>query len=228
MSAIQQLLLGNAGVAAGGGGPKTIDGTAGGQFSGAGPGTITLSTTQTNDVAILVYFHENNATTNTIASVTSPHLTWAKRSSYFTLSTWDFEIWWAPAAAVLTSEVITITLTGPTDDAAYHAFGVNGCSNISAPWDTNASLATAHNTTSASSLTLSGISTSFANSMTIGVQGSAANVRFNNPAGTTKIRADQANSGGTLFACLGSYYQNNSSALSSASYTATLSTGSGN
>ena len=128
---------------------------------------------------------------------------------------------------MLTSEVITITLTGPTDDAAYHAFGVNGCANISSPWDTNASLATAHNTTATSSLTLSGISTNSANSMVIGVQGSAANMSFNNPVGTTKIRADQANGGGVLLAILGSYYQNNTSAVSGASYTATLSSSSG-
>jgi hypothetical protein len=88
-------------------------------------------------------------------------------------------------------------------------------------------LTTAHSTFAGSSLTLSGISTNSANPMIIGMMGSPANVRYNNPAGTTQIRADQANGGGTLFACLGSWYQNNSSALSSASYTATLSSGSG-
>src|SRR4051812_14971446 len=81
---------------------KTIDGTAGGQFSATNTGTVTLTTAQNNDVIVLLYYHESNTHgTETIQTVTSPNLTWTKRVAYtFTIggNPWDFEIWWAPAA----------------------------------------------------------------------------------------------------------------------------------
>src|SRR5258708_20690434 len=94
---------------------KTIDGTAGNQFSATNTGTITLTTTLTNNVIILVYYHESNTHgAQTISSVTSTHLTWTRRSFFNPTvgsNPWDFEIWWAPATAALTAEVITIALT---------------------------------------------------------------------------------------------------------------------
>jgi hypothetical protein len=208
---------------------KSIDGTAGGQFTGAGPGTITLTTTQANDVVVLVYFHGANSGTTAISSVTSPHLTWTKRSNWIDSpvgALFDFEIWWAPAAAVLTSEVITITIPAAIDDAAYHVFGANGCSNISAPWDTHASLATAHVESSGGTATVPGVSTNSTAPMTIGFVGSRSNLTISSiPAGTTRIRADQLNGGGAQFAVMCSFYQNNPSALSGVSYASSASGG---
>ena len=81
-------------------GPKTIDGTAGGQFSVGINGNISLTTTLPNDVIILMYFHEFSSA-QTIATVTSPHLTWTKRRNYpVTLGGFpsSLEIWWRPQA----------------------------------------------------------------------------------------------------------------------------------
>jgi hypothetical protein len=206
---------------------KAIDGTAGGQFSTTSTGTVTLTTTQPNDVIILSYFHNGGSGAHTIASVTSAHLTWAKRSQHG----WgggpsNNEIWWATASAPLTSEVITITLTPATniDDAAYHAFGVSGCPNPSSPWDTDASLAAAFasvvNSTPAS-LTISGVSTSSSIPMLIGNTGTYNNIAIAAPSGTTAVRAEQINSGGILYARTSTFYKNYSSPLSGASFSST-------
>lgn len=212
---------------------KAIDGTAGGQFSTTNTGTVTLTTTQSNDVIILMFYHENKpgSTSPTISTVTSSHLTWAKRKGY-TFNTGsgtncqDLEIWWATASAALTSEVITITLTGSIDDAAYHAFGVSGCPNPSAPWDTNVSLAGANvaapTAVGTTTLTVSGVSTTSTVSMVIGAWGNTFNHDITIPSGTTQVRSPQHNGGGTFFAYMGSFYQNYSSAVSSASYTGTV------
>jgi hypothetical protein len=216
---------------AGGGGTKAIDGTAGGQFSGTNTGTVTLTTTQANDVIVLMYFHENAThagVPQSISSVTSTHLTWAKRKAYSWEQTTtniydDLEIWWANASAALTSEVITITLTGPIDDAAYQAFGVSGSSSPSSPWDANASLATANNSwtgATTSALTVSGVSTNNP-VMMVGCRGTPNSQGIFNPSGTTAVRADQNNSGGNQFAIMGSFYENFASALSSSSFSTT-------
>jgi hypothetical protein len=208
---------------------KVIDGTAGGQFSTTNTGTVTLTTTQANDVIILSYFHNGGSGARTIATVTSPHLTWAKRSQ----NGWgggpsDNEIWWATASSPLTSEVITITLAGGNiDDAAYHAFGVHGCPNPSSPWDTHASLATAFAAAAAPQsgpLTISSISTNSSVPMLIGNTGTYNNVVISPPSGTTLVRADQFNSGGILFARASTFYQNFSSQISSASFSSTPAT----
>ena len=206
--------------------PKTIDGTAGGQFASTNTGTVTLSTTLANDVIVLMYFHQQTSA-QTIATVTSPHLTWTKRKNYPSTvgsRSTDLEIWWAPSSAVLTSEVITITTTAGIDGAAYHAFGVHGCANIASPWDGNSSLATAQNTGNAvSSLTISGISTNSGAPLIIGCTGAVNPYIIPQPAGTTPIRADEHNGAGGLWAYFTSFYQSNSTALVGASYTATYS-----
>lgn len=203
---------------------KFIDGSAGGQFSSGTTGTVTLSTTTANDLIVLMYFHEQTSA-RTIATVTSPHLTWTKRSNYaVTLNGFpsDLEIWWAPSSAVLTSEVVTITTTGTIDDAAYHVFGVNGCANIASPWDTNGSLATARaNANPATSATVSGVSTNSTVPMILGCTGAPINSTIIKPVGTTQVRAPQNNPGGSKYAYFTSFYQNYSSAVASASYTTT-------
>lgn len=209
---------------------KAIDGTAGANFSTASTGTVTLTTTQSNDVIILSYFHNGGSGAHTISTVTSAHLTWAKRSQ----RGWgggpsDTEIWWATASSPLTSEVITITLAPATniDDAAYHAFGVSGCPNPASPWDTNASLATAFAfvAPSSSPLTVSGVSTDSPIPMLIGNTGTYNNIAITKPATTTLVRAEQINSGGTLFARTNTFYQNFSSPISSASFSSTPASG---
>ena len=124
------------------GSTPSLDGTATGQWSGSATGTVTVTTTQVNDVVILLIGCEQNAALQTVSSVASAHLTFARRGGFNgqpgTGNYQSFEIWWAPATTVLTSEVVTITLSAATDDAAVVAFAVHGAANIASPWDTGA------------------------------------------------------------------------------------------
>jgi len=210
---------------------KTIDGTAGGQFTRTNTGTITLTTTQTNDVAVLIYYHESdNLAAETIASVTSPNLTWVHHRTYNPTvggNPWDFEIWYAPAPVAVTAELITITLTGTIDGAAYHAFGVNGCPNISSPWDPNCTLLTSQNSVGpAASNTVAGVDTCSTGPMIIGFTGMAnLPTPIIPPGGATPIRADEHNNSPVLFAWFTSFFQNFAVANSGASYTTTPTAG---
>ena len=130
---------------------KSIDGSAKATFAFTNSGTVTLTTTQTNDVIVLVYYGATlspNAA-RTVSTVTSSGLTWTKRSgNTYTHASGNtdrssIEIWWAVAAAALTSHVITVTTSGNVDNGYLNVFGVRGCATPSAPWDTHASLATA-------------------------------------------------------------------------------------
>ena len=121
-------------------GTPTLDGTATGQFTSTTSGTVTLSTTKTNDVIVLLVASEQT-TLQTVSSVTSAHLTWTRRGGgniFFAGQGCynNLEVWWAPSTGILTSEVITVTMTGSIDDVAMAAFGVNGAANIASPWDT--------------------------------------------------------------------------------------------
>lgn len=216
-----------------------IDGTAAGQFSTTNTGTVTLSTTQTNDVIVLMFFAENFTHLGvdaTISTVTSPNLTWAKRHSYNVQdpsigpnTPKDIEIWWAHAIAALSSEVITITTTSAIDDAAYQAFGVSGSPSPSSPWDANASLSSAHGDQNfAAPPTSVGItiSTDTGNNMVIGAWGCWQPQDLTNPSGTTAVRAAEHNAGGNKFAYMQSFYKINPSALSGVTYTTSLPSGS--
>ena len=129
----------------------------------------------------------------------------------------------APSSGVLTAEAISIATTSSIDDAAYHVFGVNGCANISAPWDTHSSLTTAQaNVNPGTSATVSGVSTNSAAPMILGCTGTLAIFNtITKPTGTTLVRAGEVNSGGIRGAAFTSFYQTNSSAVTSASYTTT-------
>jgi hypothetical protein len=206
-----------------------IDGTAGGQFSTTNTGTVTLTTTSANDVIILMYYHQDsqhNNTTSTISSVASTHLTWTKRKQFgwseaAGTDEQNIEIWWAVAASALTSEVITITLTSAIDDAAYQAFGISGVANPNSPWDANASHPAGAHVLNQTSNTVSGITSNVAKNMVIGCWGSFQNITVTNPSGTTAVRAQQSNNGGVFFAHMQSFYEINTSALSSASFQTT-------
>src|SRR5260370_27857859 len=94
---------------------KGIDGSASGTFGGSS-GTVTLTTTLANDVIIICIHNEKSGSAQTVSTVTSTHLTWARRTSQAWLnsggdaSSNNQEIWWATASSALTSEVITVTL----------------------------------------------------------------------------------------------------------------------
>jgi len=109
---------------------KAIDGNGTGQFTGTNTGTCVLTTTQANDVIIVMVHCEKTGSAQTVASVTSPHVTFSKRSSLAFVNTnnssnQNLEVWWGVAASALSAETITITLSAATDDASYVAFGVS-------------------------------------------------------------------------------------------------------
>lgn len=93
-----------------------------------------LTTSNPNDVICVAAF----ASHQTIASVTSPHLTFTRRASVSV--PYAADLWVANAASPLAGEVITVTFSGasPYGSGAI-AFGVSG-GNPAAPWDTNGSL----------------------------------------------------------------------------------------
>jgi hypothetical protein len=122
-----------------------------------------LTTTLTNDV-VIVAVQVITTGTATSTAVTSPHLTFTKYAEIDHAGGFSqLELWWAPAPALLSSEVITVTV----GTAAYLdiiAFAVNGCS-LTSPWDPNGSLP-AMSAAGPSSLT---ISTSNANDMILAI-----------------------------------------------------------
>ncbi len=204
---------------------KAIDGSASGTFGGSS-GTVTLTTTLANDVIIICIHNEKSGSAQTVSTVTSTHLTWARRTSQAWLnsggdaSSNNQEIWWATASSALTSEVITVTLSAATDDASMAAFGVNGCPTPSSPWDANGAVpAMAFTTTvtdSTTPLTVSGISTNSTVPMLIGFLGASEGNALGIPTGTTSI-VNILNSGGVNFSHTEAFFENFSSAVSSAS-----------
>lgn len=115
--------------------PLSIDGSIS-NFTAVGTSlALSLSTTKSNDVVVVGI--SNGASGPTIGVVGSSLGAFTRRSRSAT-GIQNVEMWYAIAAAPLSSETITITDT-TTGSIGATAFGVNGA-KTSAPWDTNASL----------------------------------------------------------------------------------------
>jgi hypothetical protein len=218
--------------AIGGGGTKAIDGSATGQFSLTNTGTVSL-TTSTANVIILTVHNQKVASAQTVSTVTSSHLTWARRTSDAWVDTVtvfadeNMEIWWAHASGPLSSEVITVTLTGAIDDASMVAFGVTNCATPTAPWDSNGAVpAFADNVSSSpANVTVSGVSTTSTSPMVIGFIATGGSYSPGIPTGTTSIASVRNVGGSTGYSYSSAFYHNYSSALSSASFTTTSTSG---
>jgi hypothetical protein len=124
----------------GGGGPLLLDGTGTGSFSVGTSGTVTLTTTMADDIVVIGVGTEKNATAiQTVTSIADvAGLTWNFAGRASETNQQCLEVWWAHAPAALTGDVITVTISGTTDDAVMLAFGVNGA-NLLSPLDTNVS-----------------------------------------------------------------------------------------
>lgn len=151
-----------------------IDGTNSASGTSASTYTLTISTTQANDVLILA--SGTNVATGT-ASITAisdtAGLIWTKRASSAIANTLSFvETWFAIAANPLTGNTITVTLSQTAAGYQGIVFAVSG-RNTTAPFDTNSSLPAipAENTAPA-------VSTTAASAFIFGVirSGGAANV----------------------------------------------------
>ncbi len=199
----------------------SADGSATGTFSTTNSGTVTLSTTNANDVIVVEETNENgpNAAVLTVSSVTASGLSFAQRSS-FTLGAptyQDAEVWWAVASSPLASTVITVTISGTTDDASLVAFGVSGA-NTASPWDPNISLPATATGSPSTTPTVNGVSTTNANDIILGFQGNGNNagafaVSETAGAGFTLIQ-DVANNGAVNADDASAEYQTVSSAQS--------------
>jgi hypothetical protein len=131
----------------------SLDGNAHGSSTTATTATATLTTSLTNDViiAFVEVSHPTNAPS--VTSVAGGGLTWTKRqtkSMTFTANTAGklvAEEWWAPSTGALTAQVITVTgaASGTPDHCNIIVFGVTGCNNINAPFDSNGGLPVSYN-----------------------------------------------------------------------------------
>jgi len=165
--------------------PLSLDGSTGSTFSySSTSGSVTLSTTNANDVIIVQVGSETTSSHggpvyDTVSSITDTKgLSWFERSDVQlhpgggSQTDWDDEeVWYAISSTKLTSDVITVHMTGTTDDAAIIAFGVSGANTLS-PWDTNPSLpATAKDTFGFGGTATATVSTTSSNTMLLGFVG---------------------------------------------------------
>jgi hypothetical protein len=208
----------------------SIDNSAAAIFSVASSGTVTLSTSLTNDVIVVIVGFDS-AATRTVTSITdNAGLSWTKRSSLALASdgnsyTNDIEVWWAISTGTLSSDSITAHLSGSIDDATITAIAINGA-NTSSPWDTNAGLpATARGIITASNATLD-VSTTAVNTMLLGFVGNDGHVGPGSYHGwiavspdTSVPNADQSNGGATHAWGSGVAYQIVSSAQTNTALT---------
>jgi hypothetical protein len=159
--------------------PLSLDGHAAssGSVSGSGNIAATLTTANSNDIIVACIYNEaqgHSAGPHAVSGVSGGGLTWTQRSSQ-TSTAFNgsaLEVWWAHASSPLSSVTITASFAGTTDDASIIVFGVSGCSNVAAPFDTNASLPKTAQSTSASSPSVAGVSTDFAKTFIFGAAGS--------------------------------------------------------
>ena len=174
--------------------PLSLDGSASNTAASTAAPTVTLTTTLVNDIIVVFVSTTKISPASTVTSITdTAGLTWTKRSSFeYTSGTrFNLEVWWAPSTGVLSSDVITANLGATATQTVMIAFGVNGA-NFAAPWDTNGTLpATA---TSTGTPTVSGVSTTNANTMLLGFENHASTAADTAGSGYTLIKNQAASS----------------------------------
>jgi hypothetical protein len=103
--------------------------------------TITLTTSQANDIIVVAFCANDNSSTNvpTATGVSGASLgAFTKRASISNTggNGYALEVWYATASSALSGEVITITYAHSIDCSAMVAFGVHGATQ----WDPNGAL----------------------------------------------------------------------------------------
>ncbi len=131
--------------------PPTLDGSVGWEFFDADGSAASgsLTTALTDDTIVVAVVSSNfggsgSSAIETVSAVTGGTLTFVRvggisgtvASSGFD-DGFNIEFWSAPSALALTSEAITVTLTGTVTNGCAVAFGVNGAT---LPFDPNGSL----------------------------------------------------------------------------------------
>lgn len=197
----------------------SIDGSviqAAGAFGGSNSTTITLSTTKTNSLIVVAIASEKTATTHqTVSTVTATGLTFTKRASVYQDNitgafgtTWNtLEIWSAPATAVQTSKVITVTMTGggTVDCGICAAFGVNFDTVTLPVWTSNVAMPRSTTSAATSAPTHTGGATN-ANAMFLAFANSADTVNQTIGSGFTLIKSGN-NPNGSIAMALGAEFK---------------------
>lgn len=184
--------------------------------------TVTLSTTATNELISVAICIENAAAARTVSSVTSTSgLVWTKRSSQSTTNNVLIERWWAFTAAIVTSEVITVTLSGSIDAGCLIASSVHGLFNPGLPYDPNVGVpisAVATSTPPAATY-----STTNVDDLLIAIYCSNNSTGVTAPAGWTKVISGVNGSGASRFCTAALYAKSVTGAQTSQTFTATAS-----
>jgi hypothetical protein len=115
------------------GSPPSLDGSA--LTSGfGGPKTLSLTTTQANDI-IIVDVIDNSCSGGTSAVSDAASLSWTKRAG----GTGIIQEWWALSVGILTADTITLSCSAGGGTVAGAAFGVNNA-NTTSPFDPNGAI----------------------------------------------------------------------------------------
>jgi hypothetical protein len=144
--------------------------------------SLSISTSGTNRLVVVEGHSERTVGQGSHAtmSVSGGGLTWHARSQVVLDNAGvpaaynDVEVWWAYAPTALTAAAITVTFSATVDGGTAVGSAVSGgpCT-FASPWDANGSLPATATSVSTSTLSVPGVSTTTANSMIIGVTGSA-------------------------------------------------------
>ncbi len=185
-----------------------LDGSAENAISDGTSGTVSLTTSNANDVIIVAVMVANASNTVTITDTSS--LTWnARTSANNTAYLYEF---YAIASSALSADTITVTLAS-TDNVLIVAFGVSGA-NTTTPFNTAAVTNTGSTTTPTGNITTTGSTLVYG---LFGLYNTAGT--FAAGSGYTAIQSGNIASGkGKKAATIGSEY-----ALESASGTYTVS-----
>ncbi len=145
--------------------------------------TLTLTTTATDDI---IYVGLAGSIGANITGVSSTNTTgWALRKRETNGADWC-EVWAGSATTALTSEAITVTLSGG-DYPAGVAFGVNGAASFASPFDANAAIPGGNNGASSTDPAISGVSTNSAYDLLLGFIGVGGNSAGSLPPAFTAI-----------------------------------------
>ena len=194
-----------------------IDGTA--KATGAGVSSVhcTLTTTQANDVIVVLVQVTNASAVVTISDVAG--LTWNLRALNADSGGTGHLIaeFWAVAPSALVADVITASFTGPATNVSLQAFGVSGSPSPSTPWDVNPALPIVTAVGSGASMSVHNIATTNSDDFVLSVFGTSDSPTITLPETTILL--------GTPPPSFGSQYVLEASPVSGLTQSASLSAG---
>lgn len=185
-----------------------IDGHISGHASNGTSASVTLTTTNANDVIVVAAYAEANSSSlnPSISGISATGVTgWTQREvvSHTGGTGYALSLWYGKASAALSAVSISVSFGAHFDDCSIVAFGVSG-TNFSSPWDPNSGLPSGVICTKNTAPTTT-ISTSNAHDMLIAVTGStsATSTQVNTePSGWSNVGFD-INGGGGLASQVG-------------------------